>query len=146
MNQIFKYFGKGLSYLKYRGIGDNYCWNYRPSKFLLHFTEYRLDELNNKHTKTASNSTIQFFESHSRKKYLVKFFLKFFSPPTTKWRPCKIFAKVNGNHLLMANIFKLRKVIYWKCIIWEKCDLATRNSICEKAWLTINGLPKMLIF
>ena len=105
MNQIFKYFGKGLSYLKNEGIGDNYCWNYRPSKFLLHFIEYRLDELNNKHAKTASNSTIQFFESRSQKKYLVKFF----SPHNTKWRPCKIFAKANGNHLLMANIFKLRK-------------------------------------
>ena len=30
-----------------------------------------------------------------------------FGPPTTEWRPCKIFAKLNGNHLLMANIFKL---------------------------------------
>ena len=35
--------------------------------------------------------------------------LKFFGPPTTKWRPCKIFAKLNGNHLLMANIFKLHE-------------------------------------
>ena len=32
--------------------------------------------------------------------------LKFFGPPTTKRRPCKIFAKLNRNHLLMANIFK----------------------------------------
>ena len=32
-----------------------------------------------------------------------------FGPLTTKWRPCKIFAKLNGNHLLMANIFNLRK-------------------------------------
>ena len=35
--------------------------------------------------------------------------LKFFGPPTTKWRPCKIFGKLNGNHLLMANIFKLHE-------------------------------------
>ena len=35
--------------------------------------------------------------------------LKFFGPPTTKWRPCKIFAKLNGNHLLMASIFKLHE-------------------------------------
>ena len=35
--------------------------------------------------------------------------LKFFGPPTTKWRSCKIFAKLNGNHLLMANIFKLHE-------------------------------------
>ena len=32
--------------------------------------------------------------------------LKFFGPPTTKWWPCKIFAKLNRNHFLMANIFK----------------------------------------
>ena len=35
--------------------------------------------------------------------------LKLFSPLTTKGRCCKIFAKLNGNHLLMANIFKLHK-------------------------------------
>ena len=36
MNQIF---GKGLSYLKNGGIGVSYCWNYGPSKLLLHFIE-----------------------------------------------------------------------------------------------------------
>ena len=35
--------------------------------------------------------------------------LTFFGPPITKWQPCKIFAKLNGNHLLMANIFKLHE-------------------------------------
>ena len=35
--------------------------------------------------------------------------MKLFGPPTTKWRPCKVFAKLNGNHLLMANIFKLHE-------------------------------------
>ena len=35
--------------------------------------------------------------------------LKLFGPPTTKWRPCKIFAKLNRNHLLIANIFKLHE-------------------------------------
>ena len=35
--------------------------------------------------------------------------MKFFGPPTTKWRSCKTFAKLNGNHLLMANIFKLHE-------------------------------------
>ena len=33
--------------------------------------------------------------------------LKFFDSPTTKWRACKIVAKLNEKHLLMANIFKL---------------------------------------
>ena len=43
------YLGKGLSYLKKWGIGINYCWNYRPLTLLLHFIEYRLSQLNNKH-------------------------------------------------------------------------------------------------
>ena len=34
---------------------------------------------------------------------------KLFGPSTTKWRPCKGFAKLNGNVLLMANIFKVHK-------------------------------------
>ena len=33
--------------------------------------------------------------------------LKFFGPCTTKWRPCKTIAKLNGNHFLIANILKL---------------------------------------
>ena len=35
--------------------------------------------------------------------------MKFFGPPTTIWRPCNIFGKLNENYLLMANIFKLYK-------------------------------------
>ena len=35
--------------------------------------------------------------------------LKFFDPPTREWQPCKMFAKLNGNHLLMANIFTLHE-------------------------------------
>ena len=33
--------------------------------------------------------------------------LKIFCPPTTKWWPYKTFAKLNGNHLLIASIFKV---------------------------------------
>ena len=51
--------------------------------------------------------------------------LKFFGPPTKKWRLCKIFAKLNGNHLLMANILKLHEYqtfglmkIHNMCKIW----------------------------
>ena len=84
--------GKGLSYLKNWGIWVNYCWNYGPSKLLLHFIEYRLDQLNNKHTKIAVNSAIQYFEGHSQKKCLLKVWpLNFF------------FAKLNGKHLLRWN-------------------------------------------
>ena len=35
--------------------------------------------------------------------------LKFFFPPTTIWRPRKVFAKLDGNHLLVANVFKLKE-------------------------------------
>ena len=100
-----KYLGKGLSCLKDGGIGVNYCWNHGPSKLLLHFIEYSLDQLNKKHTKIAVNSTIQCFGGSSQKKCLLKVWI--FGLLTTKWRPCKIFAQLNGNHLLMANVFIL---------------------------------------
>ena len=63
------------------GIGVNYCWNYEPSKLLLHFIEYRLDQLNNKHAKIAVNSTIQYLEGHSQKKCLLKVWSFLFDPP-----------------------------------------------------------------
>ena len=104
MNQIF---GQRFIIFKKWGIGVNYCWNYGSSKLLLHFIEYRLDQLNSKHTKTAVRSTIQYFEGHSQRKCFLKVWS--FGPPTTKWRPCKIFAKLNVNQHLMANIFKLHE-------------------------------------
>ena len=104
MNQIFR---QRFINLKNWGIGVNYCWNYGPSKLLLHFIEYRLDQLNKKHTKIAVNSTMQYSEGSCQKKYLLKVWI--FGLPTTNWRPCKMFAKLNGNHLLMANIFKLHE-------------------------------------
>ena len=94
-----KYLGKGLSYLENWGIGVNYGWNYGPSKLLLHFIEYCLDQLNSQHTKIVVNSIMQYFEGHSQN-------LTFFGPPTTKW---KLFAKLNGNHFLMVNIFKIHE-------------------------------------
>ena len=93
---------KGLSYTKNWDIGVSYCWNYWPSKFLLHFIEYCLDRLNSKHTKVAVNSAIRYFEGRSQKKCL----LKNRSFCSTHH---KSFAKLYGNHLLMSNIFKLHK-------------------------------------
>ena len=49
----------------------------------------------------------QYFESSCQKKCLLKVWI--FGPSTTKWQPCKIFAKMNRNHLLMVNIFKLHE-------------------------------------
>ena len=137
--------GKGLSYLKKWDIGVNYCWNYGLLKLLLQFVEYRLDQLNNKHTKIAVNWTIQRFESRYQKKCLGTIF----DLSATNRRLFKIFAKLNGNHLLVANIFKLHEYQtfgsmkmhnmskMWKPII---------NSVFETVWLTMNEPPKMLIF
>ena len=75
---------------------------------LLQFIEYRLDQLENKHAKIAVNSAIWYFEGCPPKKMSAKS-LKLFGPTTTKWQPCKVFAKLNGNHLLMTNILKLHK-------------------------------------
>ena len=104
--------GKGLSYLKNWGLGVNYCWNYGPSKLLLHFIEYPLDQLNSKHRKSSIKLKNTIFwrlllkEMSALKRNVC---LKFFGPSATKWRPYKIFAKMNGTHLLMANIFKLHE-------------------------------------
>ena len=117
--QWIKYLGKGLSYLKTRGIGVDYCWNYGLSKLLLHFTEYRLDQLNSKRKKTAISSTIQYFESCSQKKCLLKVFWYIHY----KWRPCKMFAKLNGNHLLMASILKLHK--------YQTFSLMKMHNMCK---------------
>ena len=65
-----------------------------------------------------------------------------FGPPTKKWRACKNFAKLNGNHLLMANLFKLHKyqtIGLLKCIIWAKSNLAILNPVCKKFVLRLTG-------
>ena len=97
--------GKGLSYLKISGIWVNYCWNYGPSKLLLQFIEYRVDQLNNKQTKIAVNSAIQYFEGCSQNKCLLKV-QSFLVHPQQNGGPV-VFPKLNGNHLLMGSIFKL---------------------------------------
>ena len=132
MNQIF---GQRFINLKKWGVVFNYCWNYGPSNLLLDFIEYRLDQLNSKHTKTALNSTIQYFEGCSRKKCLLKVWF-FFGPLTTKWRPCKIFAKLNRNHFLMANIFKLHK--------YKTIGLMKMHNMC-KIWF-VNKVEKWISF
>ena len=105
MNQIF---GQRLIIFENWDIWVNYCWNYGLSKLLLQFIEYRLDQLNNKHTKIAVNSAIQYFEGCSENKCLLKVW-NFLVHLTSKWQPCKVFAKLNGNHLLMINFFKLHE-------------------------------------
>ena len=56
--------------------------------------------------------------------------LKFFGRPTTKWRSSKTFAKLNGNHLLMANIFIILEKS-WKYILFHltKLNMLLANHI-----------------
>ena len=122
--------GKGLTYLRNWGIGVNYCWNYGPSKLLLHFIEYRLDQLNSKHTKTSVSSTIPYFEDHSQKKCLLKVW-SFLVYPPQNGSPVKFFAKLNGNHFLMASIFKLHE--------YQTFRLMKMHNMC-KIWFANNIL------
>ena len=71
--------------LRYRG---QLFWNYEPSKLLLHFTEYRLDQLNSNHTKIAVNSAIQYFEGCYQKKCLLKVWV-FLVHPSQNGGPVK---------------------------------------------------------
>ena len=95
---------------------------------LLKVIEHRLVQLNNKHTKITVNSAIQYFEGCSQKKMSPKS-LKLLGPPTIKWQPCKVFEKLNGNHLLMANIFKLHK--------YQTFGLMKMHNMCAKSDLPI---------
>ena len=95
--------GKGLSYLKRWGIEVNYCWYYGPSKLLLHFSEYRLDQLNKKHKKMAVNSTIQYCENRYQKKCLLKVW-SFLVYSPQNGGPVKFLGNLT---LFKANIFKL---------------------------------------
>ena len=105
MNQIFR---QRFIIFKKWGIWVKYCWNYGPSKLLLRFVEYRLDQLKSKHTKIAVNSAIQYFKGCCQKKCLLKVW-RFLVHPTQHGGPVKFFAKLNVNHLLMANIFKFHE-------------------------------------
>ena len=56
--------------------------------------------------------------------------MKFFGRPTTKWWSSKTFAKLNGNHLLMANIFIILEKS-WKYILFHltKLNMLLANHI-----------------
>ena len=113
--------------------------NYRASKLLLHFIEYRLDQLNSQHTKIAVKSIIQYLKAALKRNES----LKLFGPPTLKWWPCKIFAKLNRNHLLMANFFKLHEYqtfglmeMHNMCKIWFDNNIFRQLVKKVDLWLT----------
>ena len=143
-----KYLRKGLSYLKNGGTGVNYCWNYGPLNLLLHFIQYRLDQPNNKHTKTAVNSAIQFFKCRYQEKFLIKVW-SFFAHPPQNDGPVRFLRNWTETifwWLIFSNFTNVRYLFYWKFIIWAKSDLPVTNSVCEKVWFTINGQSKILFF
>ena len=96
--------------LTFNKFFTNLSWSTTfASLFLLFcFFRYRLGPLNNRQTKIAEKSTIYFFVLVLPKQVFGQSF-KFFEPPTTKWRFFKFFAKLNGNHILMANFSKFCK-------------------------------------
>ena len=100
-----KYLGKGLSYLKKMRYKVQLLLRLRAVEVA---TSYRLDQLNSKHTKIAVNSTIQYFEGCSQKKCLLKVWSFLVHPPQNSGT-VKFFAKLNRNHVLMTNIFKLHE-------------------------------------
>ena len=102
-----KYFGKGSWFLEIWLVRANYCWNYGPSNLLFRFFRFRLGHLSNRQTKIAENSTIYFVKANAKTSAWWKF--QVFDSPTTKWRSFKFFAKLNGNHILMANFSKFCK-------------------------------------
>ena len=122
--------GKGLSYSRNWGIGINYCWNYGPLKLPLYFIEYRLDQLNIKHKKTAASSTIQYFEGRSQKKCLLRVWSSLVYPPQNG-SPVNFFSKLNRKHLLMASIFKLHQ--------YQTFRLMKMHNMC-KIWFVNNIL------
>ena len=125
-----KYLGKGLSYLKKWGIGINYRWDYGPSKLLLYFIEYQQPHKNS----SIFDNTV-FWRLLSKEMSAKS--LMFFGPPTTKWRSCKIFTKLNGQYLV--NIFKLHEC--------KTFDLMKMHNIC-KIWFanSIFSLWKSLVY
>ena len=128
----FKYFGKGLLFLKFWLIRVNYCWNYRPSNLLFYFFRLHLGHLSNRQTKIAENWTIYFLKLTPKQVFGESF--KFFDPPTTKWRSFKFFAKLNGNHILMANFSKFRKYKTFGLIELHNVSNGQLADIIFKLW------------
>ena len=134
-----KYFGKGLLFLKFWLIRVNYCWNYGPLNLLFRFFRFRLGHLDKRQTKIGENPTIYFLKVNTKTSGEI---FKFTDPPTTKWRYFKFFAKLNGNHILMANFSKFCKYHTFGLIALHnvsKGQLADRIFKLWKSLFTITG-------
>ena len=68
-------------------------------------------------------------------------------PPTRKWRPCKIFAKLNGNHLLMDINFKPRKYQTFMSKVWFAYNnFSLWKSLVYDKWGVKNAIFIFCIF
>ena len=112
-----RYFSKGLLFLKIWHTKVSYCWNYGSSNLLFRFCRYCLGHLNNRQKK-IEKLLIHFLKANTN----TSVWCNFFDSPTTKWRSFKFFAKLDGNHILMANFSKLCKLVQLNCIIWAKVN------------------------
>ena len=134
--------GKVL-YFKKWGIALKYCWNHGLSKLLFCFVKYRLDQPSNKKTKIVLNSTKQFFDSYYWKQCLVKVW-SISTHPQQNDRPFKIFAKLHGNYVLLANMFKLYKCQTFG--LMKKDNLSKISSANNKFIFLTISLWKYLVY
>ena len=75
--------------------------------------------------------------------------LNFFGHSARYWRPCKIFAKLSGSHLLKANIFEFHKYQTFGLLKMDNMNktwFANNEFSLWKSFFTINRLSKMLFF
>ena len=118
-----KYLGKGLSYLKNWVIAVCYCWNYWPSKLLLHWMLLRSTQ------KQALENSMKLDNALFWRPLSKEMCAESLQFSTTEWWPCNFFAKLNGNHLLIANIFKLHE--------YQTFDLIKMHNM-SKIWFVNN--------
>ena len=130
----------------------------RAVQLAISFLSLSLSHLDNRQTKIAENSAIHFFLKLTPKKKFVESF-KFFDPHTTKSLSFKFFAKLNGNHILMANFskfgkyqtfvltdlhnlskFQLADRIFklWKGCVYEYLRIPTFKQLCQNFYEKIS--------
>ena len=108
MNQIF---GQRFLIFNKMRCRVNHCWSYGPSKLLLYFVEYRLDQLNSKHTKIAVNLAIQYFEGCCQKKCLLKVW-RFLVHPTQNGGPVNFLRNWTETILpIFSNFTNIRRLV-----------------------------------
>ena len=106
------------------------------------FFRYCLGHLDNRKTKIAERSAIHFFWKLTPKQVFVESLTFDFDSPSTKWQSFNFFAKLNGNHIFMANFPKLCKYQTFDLIKLHnlsKVKLADRIFKLWKAVYTITG-------